>query len=535
MSVWDDIEATTEVRRDRWGRYLVVPPEGGKATGYTRATTIAKTLDDTSSLMAWGERMTAIGLSQRPDLLAEVALAGDDKKRLNAICTRAKEHGGATVRRDLGTSLHKVLEESFTIADYAAPVQFAADVAAVHQALKEAGLTVVPGMTERVVVNDEHRIAGTFDLLLTNGTDTFIADIKTGSSVAYGALGFSVQLAIYASADALYVQGAAADGSEDRREAMPTVDEHRAVIIHVEPGSGVCTLHWLDIAMGADALVTALDVRSMRNIKNILTPIEVSAGAPQPAEGVAVEPASAPAAPLPLADPARRAWIINRITDVRDLDTEAMSELVRLWPADIPTMKVSSHHTDAQLDAIAAVLDRVESRFDLPFPAADPATPPQTSTPAPPLSVVTGSESVTIDEGPEVPDSDVDALRRRLLALDPVYQSLIGSWSAEANDAGRPVSLRQLPSRRRWSIARAMIFLAPLEDDDVVRACIACVIPDAAQPAVPVGAALSALTVDEAHRLAEIAKAITAGSLSLAFSDDGRPVITGDLTAVLAA
>ena len=29
-------------RRDRYGRYLVVPPGGGKPTGYTRATTVAE-------------------------------------------------------------------------------------------------------------------------------------------------------------------------------------------------------------------------------------------------------------------------------------------------------------------------------------------------------------------------------------------------------------------------------------------------------------------------------------------------------------
>ena len=42
-----------ETRRDRWGRYQVLPPRGGKLVGYTRATTIAKILDDSSSLMAW--------------------------------------------------------------------------------------------------------------------------------------------------------------------------------------------------------------------------------------------------------------------------------------------------------------------------------------------------------------------------------------------------------------------------------------------------------------------------------------------------
>lgn len=40
------LDPTDAVRRDRWGRYLVVPPDGGKPVGYTRATTVAKALDE---------------------------------------------------------------------------------------------------------------------------------------------------------------------------------------------------------------------------------------------------------------------------------------------------------------------------------------------------------------------------------------------------------------------------------------------------------------------------------------------------------
>ena len=44
----------SETRRDRWGRYFVVPPEGGKPEGYTRVTTIAKSADDGGAIQAWG-------------------------------------------------------------------------------------------------------------------------------------------------------------------------------------------------------------------------------------------------------------------------------------------------------------------------------------------------------------------------------------------------------------------------------------------------------------------------------------------------
>ena len=230
----DDIMNTDRTRRDRWGRYLVVPPDGGKPVGYTRATTIAKTLDDTTALMSWGERMTAIGLARRPDILAQIDGNTDDTKTLNALCQKAKEAGGATIRRDLGTALHSILEKSWTEPDYTPPAAHVNDVKAVHSTLGAHGLTVVDGMNERIVVLDEYRIAGTFDLMLsdTHG-NLYLADIKTGSTVKYGGLSFATQLSIYANADSLYTQGTEPDGSADIREPMPNVSQTVAYLIHV--------------------------------------------------------------------------------------------------------------------------------------------------------------------------------------------------------------------------------------------------------------------------------------------------------------
>ena len=52
-----------EIERDRYGRPLVKPPKGGKSVPYTRATTIANSLDDPAALTAWKMRMAAIGLT----------------------------------------------------------------------------------------------------------------------------------------------------------------------------------------------------------------------------------------------------------------------------------------------------------------------------------------------------------------------------------------------------------------------------------------------------------------------------------------
>ena len=75
-----------EPKRDRWGRYLVADPKGGKGKGYTRVTTLTKTCSDTHGLTEWIKRVVAVGIAKRPDLIAEAAnLTVDDKGPLKEI------------------------------------------------------------------------------------------------------------------------------------------------------------------------------------------------------------------------------------------------------------------------------------------------------------------------------------------------------------------------------------------------------------------------------------------------------------------
>jgi hypothetical protein len=416
---------TDQTRRDRWGRYLVVPPDATKPTGYTRATTIAKTLDDTTALMSWGERMTAIGLARRPDILAQIDDNTDDTKLLNALCQKAKEAGGATIRRDLGTALHAILEKSWTDPDYTPPAAHVNDVKAVHDTLRAYGLSVVDGMTERIVVMDRHRIAGTFDLMLANAAgQLFLADIKTGSTVKYGGLSFATQLSIYAHADSLYTQGAAADGSEDVRTDMPPVSRHIAYLIHVEPGSGRCDLHQLNLDFGL--VDTAMMVREMRKSSDYLTAVQYPT------------------------DPERDRWIRDRLTTLRQTAPEL---LVRAWPADIPTPKNHPEPYDTgTIDRLVALCDRLETETESPFPPADPATVvPQKATQAPVTTDAPG-----IDEGPDMSD-DMDDVRAAFESLTDEQRLWITDRVREAREAGMAIRVAESPTQRRIMIARAMI------------------------------------------------------------------------------
>lgn len=555
---------TDEARRDRWGRYVVVPPGKAKPVGYTRATTVAKALDDNANLMDWACRMTALGLAQRPDLLSLVMVADPtDRKALNKVCERAKEAGGATARRDLGTALHAMIERSHAEPDWPVPAEYAADVAALNTALHDAGYDVVAGLSEVMVVLDRHQIAGTADLVVQRRSDgvRFIADIKTGSSVQFGQLAWAVQLAIYANADCRYVQGAAADGSEDRRLPLPEIDREQALILHVEPGSGRCDMYSLDIAAGAEALEVAMQVRQWRKAKNILTPFEGggTTSHTEPRQGAAREQAVGPVdspttaatpvtprtvepspstAPVrgkagggvvsspPPADPVhvataldavmhqtRVAWVLNRIEAVKAHGAAAPT-MARLWPTDVPRPKEipggPGNWTTAQVDAIAAVLDTVEASHDLAFGDEDPADAAQRAAEVQRRATLDAERN---DRTPAAAE-DVSWLRQVLAQMTERECKWVSKWVAEGDRAKHSWRLGAYDTaipRRHERIAAAALELAQLVgerlDDDGARLALAVVIgEEALKPVHPVGALLGTLTIAEAGQLEELCR-----------------------------
>lgn len=276
MTIALDELVTQEVRRNQWGQYLVVPPGKKKAVGYPRATTIAKGLDTSDSLIGHYQRHTAMGLKLRPDLWAQVPTTFDDdtKRSFTNLCDEAHDAGGGNARRDRGTAIHDALEQYVRTARLPADDKMAHNVVRIVEALEDAGFEIVADYVEAMVVLDAFRIAGRMDMVLrhTDGT-LYVGDLKTGSSVNYGQLAWACQLAIYANADNIYEQGPATDGSEDVRSPMPDVDKSRAVIVHRNEDDFACDVYWLDIAAGREALDVAMSVRGMKKRKGLLTPV----------------------------------------------------------------------------------------------------------------------------------------------------------------------------------------------------------------------------------------------------------------------
>ena len=445
-----------EVRRDRWGRYEVLPPRGDKPVGYTRSTTIAKILDDSSSLMAWNSRMTAIGLGLRPDLVALVATTPqDDKKTLDSLVKRASEAGGATVRRDLGTAVHGLLERRLKDPSFVAPDPYQADIEAVLSALADAGLSFVDGMTERIVVNDEIEVAGTFDLLLTDGQETFVSDLKTGSSVKYGGLGFAIQLSIYANASNLYTQGPAKDGSEDVRDPMPNVSKSAGVIIHCQPGSGLAELHWLDLEAGTEALHTALEVRRLRKLTPIhpFTPQQATAalyGRQRPGQVTYVD------------EPWRKATKDRISAIVVDGHAQALADA---WPDDHPTLKSGDPITIDQGDGISRVLDVLEKELGLPFASLPDLNPP----PVPPKK---STRRRAVNDGLDtlIHTDIINRLNDQATQLPEASLEWVKKILDDAKQSGRTLALsppQGIPAERRYLICQAIIALAVHRDDEL--------------------------------------------------------------------
>ena len=506
---------TDAVRRDRYGRYQVLPPEGGKVRGYTRATTVAKALDDTSSLMTWNARMTALGLAARADLYGLLTAADpDDRKTIDGICKRASEAGGATVRRDLGTAIHAMLEQSYTNPDYVPPAQYAADVVAVHQALSDAGARVLPEYVERMVVLDAHEIAGTCDGVLEIDGERFLFDNKTGSlnSLKFGNLAWAIQMAIYAHADALYTQGIAADGTQDMREPMPQVSRERAVIIHIEPNSAHCTLHWIDLTVGFEALQVALQVRQFRKVKPL-----------QPFTPTESLPAMAATITPNMVDDDWRASVRERLQVIL-ANPDAKQMVAYSWPETVPTLKSGEPITTEQGERITGMLSMIEREHQLPFPTTD-------MTPAPEPAPAEHVRRPAPDEGRTVTTDEIETVNTLASALPEGCREIVSDVMKACTKANRPIRLTGRggkPTEHRMEVCKALVAMAHFDDQELIMAAISIATQNTRRPVTQIGDAMGSLSISEAKNVQGIADAIAAGSLLPMWGDDGVAYLFGD-------
>lgn len=241
-----------EIERDRWGRPLVVPPTGGPSQPYTRATTFVGAIEDTYGIGIWKQRMTALGLADRPDLLMKVVSSRGDNRAVDAAADDAFVAAGGNVAATVGTALHLLTEKLDSGEELGqVPEQYAPDLAAYEEATSELKCELI----EAFCVQDKLKVGGTPDRVVKHRGKRYIADLKTGS-IDKGYLKIAAQLAMYA-------RSRTYDISTGQR-GTHGAEIDRGILIHLPAGSGTCKLYWLDLLVGWEAVLLANNVREAR-------------------------------------------------------------------------------------------------------------------------------------------------------------------------------------------------------------------------------------------------------------------------------
>jgi hypothetical protein len=250
-----------EIKRDRWGRPLITPPEGGKPVGYTRVSTMAKTLDDKTALAKWMCRQTAIGLANRADLLALVAADPENRKTVGDAVKQAMDAADSKKAANIGTTLHK-LAEYVDLGEEPNNLHGHRDALLAY---RDAMAPIEIISTEMFVVIDELRAAGTFDRLvrLPDGR-VMVADIKTGQHEPKYPHGATTQIALYSRG-----RPYSPDGTRDQSLKELGVSQTEGLLIHLPAGQARCDLYIVDLETGWLLATVAARVREMQKIKPI--------------------------------------------------------------------------------------------------------------------------------------------------------------------------------------------------------------------------------------------------------------------------
>lgn len=251
---------TVEPERDRWGRPLILQPDG-TTVAYTRASTLGKALTDSSGLTKWKLRQVLLGVGRRPDLYARAATADPAGRNggLDEVAEQALAAAESSRGANLGTAIHSATE----LVDRGEPLSRVPDVVREHVAayldlIKPLGIEGI----EEFVVNDPLQAAGTFDRLyrLPDGA-VVIGDLKTGraDSPKYAAGEWAVQLAVYAGGQRYDPD----DGSRSRLH--PDLDPSRGLIVHLPADGTRPGLFTLNLDWGRAAADLAVRVRKFRS------------------------------------------------------------------------------------------------------------------------------------------------------------------------------------------------------------------------------------------------------------------------------
>lgn len=303
---WDEGPGSDPVRVA--GRYRLPHPETGQAASWTAATTHAETLEDSYGLTRYQLRQVLIGLRLRPDVLRMLESLADepDRAQLDEWIELAHEAAGSSAKANRGTAIHSVLQQvdRAWVTELGAPdpgviarlPEWAAPYVAGYLAeLARNGLSPIPTMTERRVINLALGCAGTFDNLYAEADGTVaMGDKKTGR-LDYPERAYSIQLAVYQGADYLLDP----DGGPPIDLRSLGLRREYAVLVHVDPESAAVTVYRVDLRRGRLGAGLAAEAREWRRQRHLLLPyVPPSVSQPEVRTNVGRHLTSVPSGPM---------------------------------------------------------------------------------------------------------------------------------------------------------------------------------------------------------------------------------------------
>lgn len=471
--------------------------------------------------------------------------AMDTAQRVPAMALSARLDLNAAANR--GTGVHAAIEALMggdeALAAKVCPPDYWVTV---QRLIAEMAPTVLHA--ERVAINRQLGLAGTFDIMVATRFGSFIVDWKSrGADSKHGSYpGEAAQLGGYGGADYLIdtVDGA------PKRIKLPELtgglvvsikpDSYEAYPIDLATAIEACTE--MHAAWRLQSTGQSLARKATGKPYTFATPVEdpapisdtVPDGAntePDALAGTAVE-----ASPVHLADVLPAAVLQMRTTWIRArLGTLAASTAARQlvaegWPATgAPT---APPWTDQQVDALDQLLTSVETTVEAPFPASDPSKPTaeeelraeqaarQAAADAEAAATSPTPDWFTPDEGGPADPDDVDALLARARSLPPEALERAGSWISQAKRHNRPFGTvtNGVWSARCLAVNTALhtVLADTWEDDETEHAQVLHALVEIAtgyrcQPTWLPGPLLGALTIDQAKSLTETATAFAAG------------------------
>lgn len=275
-----------EIKRDSWGRYRLPTPGDPKGTvkSWTRVTTFAKVLDDTTNLTKWMGRMIVKGLADDDTLIVEAQDATlNDFAKLNKIAEKAKDNAGANDAASNGTAIHTLTERIDRGENPRVPAKWKKHLDGYKRLKELSGLEFPSQYIERVVAVPELGVAGTFDrvcivkqdMTVDVGGKVFslkkgeavVGDVKSNKRLDYAQLAIAVQLAVYSRAKAVW------NLRDEVWEDLPPLNQHVGFIFHLPSDTGDAQLYAIDLDRGWEAAQVCKSVRELRGYKDLVEPV----------------------------------------------------------------------------------------------------------------------------------------------------------------------------------------------------------------------------------------------------------------------